>query len=55
MTATDLYGGGTFAPSQLPLVDSEILFGDSREIQISHRGEIYRLRITAQQKLILTK
>ncbi|WP_319413153.1 hemin uptake protein HemP [uncultured Cohaesibacter sp.] len=55
MTATDLYAGGALAPSQLPLVDSEILFGDSREIQISHRGEIYRLRITAQQKLILTK
>lgn len=37
------------------VLDTEKLFGSAREINLSHRGEIYRLRITAQQKLILTK
>ncbi len=36
-------------------VRSEELFGARREVQIEHRGEIYRLRITRQDKLILTK
>jgi hemin uptake protein HemP len=36
-------------------VDSRALFADTREIAISHGGETYRLRITAQNKLILTK
>lgn len=36
-------------------VDSRALFVDTREIVISHGGETYRLRITAQNKLILTK
>jgi len=34
---------------------SEVLFGDLHEIIISHAGEKYRLRITANNKLILTK
>ena len=43
-------------PSPLPaVIETGQLFGDTREIHLSHRGEIYRLRITAQQKLILTK
>ncbi len=37
------------------ILDTEKLFGKEREINLSHRGVIYRLRITAQQKLILTK
>jgi hemin uptake protein HemP len=36
-------------------IDSRELFIDTREITITHRGEIYRLRLTAQNKLILTK
>jgi hemin uptake protein HemP len=36
-------------------IDSRELFVDTREITITHRGEIYRLRLTAQNKLILTK
>jgi hemin uptake protein HemP len=36
-------------------IDSRDLFIDTREITITHRGEIYRLRLTAQNKLILTK
>lgn len=32
-----------------------LLFQGSQEIQISHNGENYRLRITKNGKLILTK
>lgn len=31
------------------------LFGDERELLISHGEETYRLRLTFQNKLILTK
>jgi hemin uptake protein HemP len=36
-------------------IDSRTLFLDTREIVISHGDEMYRLRLTAQNKLILTK
>jgi hemin uptake protein HemP len=36
-------------------IDSRDLFVDTRELTIMHRGDIYRLRLTAQNKLILTK
>jgi hemin uptake protein HemP len=36
-------------------IDSRDLFVTTREIGISHAGETYRLRLTAQNKLILTK
>ena len=36
-------------------LDSRDLFAGTREITIVHGGEIYRLRLTAQNKLILTK
>lgn len=39
-----------------PSVDSGQLFeGGQRELIILHQGEAYRLRITRQEKLILTK
>jgi hemin uptake protein HemP len=38
-----------------PVVDSEELFRNSREIRIRHVGEVYRLRITRNGKLILNK
>lgn len=41
-----------FAENRL---DSRDLFAGTREITIVHGGEIYRLRLTAQNKLILTK
>ena len=45
--------------SAIPLtgnrIDSVDLFAGSREILISHGEDIYRLRLTAQNKLILTK
>jgi hemin uptake protein HemP len=36
-------------------VDSRELFVETREITIAHGEDIYRLRLTAQNKLILTK
>jgi hemin uptake protein HemP len=43
----------------IPLADNRLnsrdLFAGAREITISHGEEIYRLRLTAQNKLILTK
>lgn len=36
-------------------VTSDKLFGELREIIILHAGEQYRLRITSNNKLILTK
>jgi hemin uptake protein HemP len=39
----------------VPCLASRSLFGDAREIHIDHEGQLYRLRITALGKLILTK
>lgn len=36
-------------------ISSKDLFGSLRELVIEHVGEEYRLRITSQGKLILTK
>ena len=36
-------------------IDSRELFAAEREIIIAHGGENYRLRLTSQNKLILTK
>lgn len=36
-------------------IDSRDLFIGTREITIAHAGDVYRLRLTAQNKLILTK
>lgn len=36
-------------------IDSRDLFIGTREVMIQHSGEIYRLRLTGQNKLILTK
>jgi hemin uptake protein HemP len=36
-------------------IDSSELFVGGREITIAHGKDIYRLRLTAQNKLILTK
>ncbi len=45
-------GQRTFPPGAIP---TEFLFQGNQEILISHRGEHYRLRITKNGKLILTK
>ena len=36
-------------------LDSRDLFVNTREITIAHGSDVYRLRLTAQNKLILTK
>ena len=36
-------------------IDSRELFADQRELLITHGDDIYRLRLTFQNKLILTK
>lgn len=36
-------------------LNSEKLFGDSNEVMIQHQNETYVLRLTKQNKLILTK
>lgn len=36
-------------------IDSRDLFIGTREVVIHHGGEVYRLRLTSQNKLILTK
>lgn len=48
------------APAQadgmrVPCVKVAALFGRNSEIVLEHRGELYRLRITKNGKLILTK
>ena len=47
------------ATRQIALLDNRLesrdLFVNGREITIAHGDEIYRLRLTAQNKLILTK
>lgn len=36
-------------------IESSRLFADRKEVRIRHRGEIYRLRVTKNGKLILNK
>ena len=37
------------------VIDSASLFAGRKEVQIRHQGELYRLRITRNGKLILNK
>lgn len=41
--------------SELTVIDTRQLFGESREICLEHDGERYRLRITRKGRLILSK
>jgi hemin uptake protein HemP len=41
--------------AQLRRINSRELLGAAQEVEISHTGQIYRLRLTALGKLILTK
>lgn len=43
------------APHLPDTIDTRDLFGPARELMIHHEGALYRLRITRNQKLILTK
>lgn len=42
-------------PALRQRLNSAELFGTGREVVIEHAGEEYRLRLTRQGKLILTK
>jgi hemin uptake protein HemP len=42
-------------PPQTPVIDLRELLAGGREAIIIHAGERYRLRVTAKDKLILTK
>jgi len=42
-------------PRQPRLLEAEELFRGQSEVRLLHRGQEYRLRITRQGKLILTK
>ncbi|MCG3200573.1 MAG: hypothetical protein NFCOHLIN_00429 [Gammaproteobacteria bacterium] len=56
MSRYDVAHGHSSRPKETgAAIRSEDLFGKAREVQLEHRGEIYRLRITRQEKLILTK
>lgn len=46
---------GTVPVAPLRRITSRELLGEAQEIEISHAGQIYRLRLTALGKLILTK
>jgi hemin uptake protein HemP len=41
--------------ARLRRINSSELLGSAQEVEISHTGQIYRLRLTALGKLILTK
>jgi hemin uptake protein HemP len=46
---------GRMAQAAVQPVKSEALFRGAAELQIEHRGSLYRLRQTSLGKLILTK
>lgn len=43
------------APGNLPLVASSQLFCQGSPVRIEHAGQIYQLRVTRENRLILTK
>jgi hemin uptake protein HemP len=43
------------APMSSTIWHSEELFGDQRLVLIEHCGEVYRLQITARNRLVLRK
>ncbi|WP_439575095.1 hemin uptake protein HemP [Phreatobacter sp.] len=53
--ATAATVGSSPGPDSPPTIDVVTLIGEGREAIILHRGERYRLRLTANDKLILTK
>lgn len=47
--------GRTEPPVPIRRVATDTLLAGAREVILEHRGEHYRLRVTASGKLILTK
>jgi hemin uptake protein HemP len=52
LASMDMHGEAQSSPRIIP---AEQLFGADLEVAIDHGGTVYRLRITRQGKLILTK
>lgn len=52
---TDEVAFDTPARDDAPVVESATLMGGGRELLIKHGVALYRLRVTASNKLILTK
>lgn len=48
-------GSISASPDAIPTVELTAILGTGREAVILHKGERYRLRVTANDKLILTK
>lgn len=46
---------GALPPGQLPLIVSEELFRQGTTLRIAHSGQVYQLRLTRENRLILTK
>ena len=44
-----------FRENRLPTLQSQHLFALTKEVRIEHEGEEYRLRLTRNNRLILTK
>ncbi len=55
LAAARLPSAGQAEPPAAPLIRSEQLFADGKALLIEHNGQQYRLQITKQNKLILTK
>jgi len=45
----------TSADSSIKILTSQDLFAGKTQVHIQHAGQVYRLSITRQNKLILTK
>ncbi|OUS18609.1 hemin transporter HemP [Rhodospirillales bacterium 47_12_T64] len=46
---------GQDTQNQMPRISAKVLMQNTREIVIEYQGNDYRLRITSNDKLILTK
>ena len=44
-----------YRDNRLPIMQSQHLFALTNEVRIEHEGEEYRLRLTRNNRLILTK
>ncbi len=47
--------GSAQSIEQPPIIDSQSILGSRGEVRIQHEGDVYRLRITRNGRLILNK
>lgn len=48
-------GPGAEPSSAVPQIEAAVLFGGRRLVHITHAGQVYTLRVTRNDRLILTK